>query len=105
MKMDKEQITALAREYAEEHVEQYGFSRSTYEELIEEKTEQVGNILRWMLRNFCIVEKDAVRKEYREATSHVTEAIKNKSPLSESCGKGKRLAIKSLFPEIGKEEG
>lgn len=57
----------------------------------------------WLLQRYCLVEKEAVRKEYRKATAHVAEAIKSKNPLSESCGKGKRLAIQSLFPETVKE--
>lgn len=35
-------VTALAREYAEECIDPQGFSKSTYEELVEEKAENAG---------------------------------------------------------------
>lgn len=55
--MNNDQITALAREYAEASIDPQGFSKDTYEEMAEEKAENVTYILRWLLRRFCLVEK------------------------------------------------
>lgn len=90
--MKPEQITAIAREYVKEN----GYGLQVNPHVIEES-------FRWLSQRYCLVEKGAVCKEYRNATTHVAEAIKSKNPLSESCGKGRRLAIQSLFPEIAKE--
>lgn len=93
--IDNDQITALAREYAEERASIMQGSLTT--------KIQAELVIRFLLRRFCLVEKEVIREEYSKATAHVEEAIKSKSPLSESCGKGKRLAILSLFPDLGKE--
>lgn len=93
--MNEDQITTLAREYAEERASIMQGSLTT--------KIQAELVIRFLLSRYYLVEKEAVRKEYREATAHVEDAIKSKNPFSESCGKGKRLVLKSLFPEIAKE--
>lgn len=105
--MTPEEITALAREYAEEATKadasDPNLSATDLNGIKHDVAEYAEEVIRFLLRRFCLVEKEAVRKEYQDATAHVKEAIKSKNPLSESCGKGKRLAIQSLFPEITKE--
>lgn len=93
--MTGEQLTALAREYAE--------STGLFEEDKKNISAICECFLKHTLRRYTLVEKETVRKEYQEATAHVEEAIKSNNPLSEACGKGKWLVLKSLFPEIGKE--
>lgn len=101
--MKDDRITALSREYAKECIDPYGFSRGTYEEMVEEKAENVAYVLNWLSTRFCLVEKSKIQDEWQRANTHVKEAIKCKNSLSESCGKGKRIILKSLFPEIAKE--
>lgn len=102
--MNEDQITALAREFAEEiypHEEGEDLGQMSF--LRNNAIKHISSTLKMLLRRYCLVEKEAVRKEYQDATTHVKEAIKSKNPFSESCGKGKRIAIQSLFPEIEKE--
>lgn len=100
--MDEEMINALAREYAEDHVEPHGFSESTYKELLEEKSEMAGYVLRWLSSRFCIVEKSKVKEEYNLALSNFKRAGCAR-PLNQAYFDGRSDAIKSLFPEIAKE--
>lgn len=97
--MNDDQLTALAHEYAEECIAPYGFSRETYEELVEEKAESIAFAFRWLDRRFCLVEKESVRNEYQQAIeqdkhAHVRYYIESRAKL--------RL-LESLFPEIKKE--
>lgn len=95
--MDNDQITALAREYAEECIEPQGFSKSTYEELVEEKAENVAYILRWLSARFCLVEKSVIKKTWSEITNvylahrHIT------------YDGARYLFDEVLFPDLGKE--
>lgn len=102
--MTPEEITALAREYGEHEAKTYSMDSDTKRELYKKVCTNVAeSVLGFLSHRYCLVEKEAVRKEYQDATTHVKEAIKSKNPFSESCGKGKRIAIQSLFPEIAKE--
>ena len=57
-------VTALAREYAEECTNPSGFSKATYEEMVEERAENVTYVLRWLLRRYCLVEKEQLKKSH-----------------------------------------
>lgn len=95
-------INALAREYAEDHVEPEGFSESTYKELLEEKSEMAGYVLRWLASRFCVIEKDKVREEYKLALTKF-EKSGWRRPLNKSYYDGQCDAIKAIFPDIAKE--
>lgn len=104
--MNNDQITAIAREYAEECSK--GFAPADMPNCLKNEATDIlvcntEDMLKWLSHRYCLVEKEAVRKEYQDATTHVKEAIKSKNPFLESCGKGKRIAIQSIFPEIAKE--
>lgn len=73
--MDEGKINALAREYAEKIIDPCGFSKDTYEELVEEKAESVTCVLRWLSQRFCLVEKDKAREVYLEAKVTTKRAI------------------------------
>lgn len=97
--MDNDQITTIAREYAEEGIAPKGFSKATYEELVDEKAENVAYILRWLSSRFCLVAKERVKDEYNKTLeeaklSHAKHQIQSRTRM--------RL-LKSLFPEIAKE--
>lgn len=100
--MDEDKIKALSREYAEEKVVSSGFSQSTYEELLEEKPEMAGYVLRWLSSRFCVVEKSKVQEEYNLALSNFKRAGCAR-PLNQAYFDGRGDSIKSLFPEIAKE--
>lgn len=89
-----EQITALAREYAEECIDPYGFSKDAYEEIVEEKAENVAYVLRWLSTRFYLADKEKAKAFYRGETFGELDFIELVSS---------RRILSSLFPEIAKE--
>lgn len=92
--MEQDQITALAREYAEECIDPYGFSKDTYEEMVEEKAENVAYVLRWLSTRFYLADKEKAKAFYRGETFGELDFIELVSS---------RRILSSLFPEIAKE--
>lgn len=101
--MTNDQIAALAREYAEECIDPQGFSKETYEELVEEKAENVAYVLRWIRDRYCLVEKSKVREAYLEARATTKEGYKAKLGGMIAVGSANKALLESLFPEIAKE--
>lgn len=100
--MDNDQITALAREYAEE------IYPNLSDKIISLRTQEIKNaerLIRFLLRSYYLVEKSKVQKTYEtclylrdtQLTSEIDSIIR-----SERGMEGIRV-LKSLFPEIGKE--
>lgn len=89
--MEPEQITALAREYAEGM--HYG---DNYFE-----TENIRFLI-WLTRRYCLVEKAKVREEYEDNYRQYL-AAGNARPLRQQYFFGRCFAVMSLFPEIAKE--
>lgn len=87
--MTDTEITALAREYAEETV-----SHTRLSTTIADDTEDV---IRFMLRRYCLVEKDTVREALWKLTDKFLEDNDHKAFGAASA------AIESLFPDLGKE--
>lgn len=88
-----QQITSLAREYAE-----FTDISEVNEKYISAICE---NFLKYTLRRYCLVDKDAVCKEYQRAIeqgkhAHLKCQVESRAQL--------RL-LESLFPEIAKEVG
>lgn len=98
-----EQITALAREYAEECTNPSGFSKATYEEMVEERAENVTCVLRWLLRRYCLVEKSKVIIKYKNMKRLEEDATAFGFEAHSCNAKVVKNAIESLFPEIEKE--
>lgn len=98
--MTDDQITALAREYAEECTNPSGFSKATYEEMVEERTENVTYVLRWLLRRYCLVEKSKLRKQYAK---WMLQFCSTRDVAAKEYAAGRLNALEFLFPEIGKE--
>ena len=100
---NNDQITALAREYAEECTNPSGFSKATYEEMVEERAENVTYVLRWLLRRYCLVEKGKAEKEYHEAKF----ACGNIDPCSDTDTwiryHTEKSLLERIFPNLGKE--
>lgn len=100
---NKDQITALAREYAEECTNPSGFSKATYEEMVEERTENVTYVLRWLLRRYCLVEKSKMLEEYKSAKYDNKIARQERLPAMLAVASARKALLESLIPEIGKE--
>ena len=86
--MSEEEITSLAREYAEEM--HYG------DDYFEAEN---NRLLTWLLRRYCLVEKEVVRTTYQQAMeqgkhAHVKCHVESRAKL--------RL-LERLFPEIAKD--
>lgn len=98
---NKDQITALAREYAEEKVDPRGFSKRTYEVLVDENAEYVEDVIRLLLRRFCLVEKSKVERAMQLHEDKIKELFKGSKTWF--FHKGSAETLKYLFPELGKE--
>lgn len=100
-----EEITALAREYAEEmnplSFYECGNIAERNADLRIDK-ENAKLLLDWLLRRFYLVEKSKVKEEYNLALLNLEKAGSAR-PLNQSYFDGRREALESLFPEIGKE--
>lgn len=105
--IDSDQITALAREYAE--LTDGSPADIAYITAIAENT------IRFLLRRFYLVEKEAVRKEYESVKDTPDDcnyeehgATWDETPYlsrfyDEGYDCGQKNLLESLFPEIGKE--
>lgn len=105
--MNDDQITALAREYAEEGAEDVGLPNCLQNETFGLVVTETECVIKWLLRRFCLVEKSKVEEAYKACASMRDD---NLSPNIESAilhhrgVEGVRV-LKSLFPEIAKEVG
>jgi hypothetical protein len=115
---NNDQITALAREYAEEEAKGTAVDalpNGLKENVIQRNADHFEKHLRWLLRRYRLVEKEAVRKEYESVKDTPEEcnyeelgATWDEWPyLSRFYDEGYKLgqkdAIESLFPDLGKE--
>lgn len=94
--MSEEEITALAREYAEELSPDNKVER----EMIE--LDCLGFLNR-VLNSYCLVEKEKVEEAYLEAKINTNEGYKVKLGGMIAVGEASKALLKSLFPEIAKE--
>ena len=110
MTMDEEAITALAREYAEEMCGKEEQSPMYFDIARMEMEEK----LRFLLRRFCLVEKSKLTKMYKEAVDGKCELekmqpqntyAKNSILMKVGMNAGCAYTLKSIFPDLGKEEG
>lgn len=101
--MDEDMINALARKYAEDHVEPTGFSKSTYEELLDEQSKRAANVIRWLSSRFCVVEKSKVIVEYKSAKHDSKMAHRERLYAILAVASARNALLESLFPDIAKE--
>lgn len=97
---NNDQITALAREYAEE---KYPYLS---DKIISLRTQEIKNaerLIHFLLRRYCLVEKSKVEEEYYEAKF----ACGNVDPCSDTdtwiMYHTEKSLLERLFPEIAKE--
>lgn len=92
--MNDDQIAALAREYAEWVTQQEGDKA-----YIPAEQAIASAFLHWLTHRFCLVEKEAVRKQFKSAKRLIEARNYNKQCI----GVGSRGVLERLFPEIAKE--
>lgn len=106
--MTTEEITALAREYGEYVADNpiaapYLDTDEKKDINIRANANRAKDVIKWMANKFCLVEKDKAIAEYRQAKAFCDAA----TPLADiepwSYYTGRRIVLKSLFPEIAKE--
>lgn len=91
MTMDDKEITALAREYAEE------IYPNLSDKIISLRTLEIKNaerLIRFLLRRYALVEKEKL-KAIRFRKVYSAEDVRSK--FTEEC------LIDALFPDLGKE--
>ncbi len=94
--MNDDQITALAREYAEE------IYPNLSDKIISLRTQEIKNaerLIRFLLRRFCLVEKSKVEDIHKGILVQLDPKNFGYSPYNQ----GRIDLLKSLFPEIAKE--
>ena len=102
--MDNDQITALAREYAEEMIKgkpSEELPNCLKNSMLAMNTEYIAEIFQWLTRRFYIVEKSKVEEEYQEAKF----TCGNVDPCSDTfaASLAQKSVLERLFPEIAKE--
>lgn len=102
--MDENTITALAREYAEEMIKgkpSEELPNCLKNSMLTMNTEYIAEVFQWLLRRYCLVEKERVKDEYYEAKF----ACGNIDPCSETWAtyQAQKSVLERLFPEIAKE--
>ncbi len=99
--MDKDQLTALAREYAEEYTKKKYPNAPGHvrERIVEGRLEHMEDFIPWLLRRYCIVEKGKVRRQFEYAQRLIGSRDYNKQCI----GEGSQGILQRLFPEIAKE--
>ena len=101
--MTDELINTLSREYAKECIDPCGFSKDTYEELVDEKAEDMECKLQWLSSRYYLVEKVQVKEKYNHAMQLKQDGDELDHCLLSLCGLVKESLLTSLFPEIAKE--
>lgn len=68
--MNNDQIAALAHEYGVDSVDPYGFSKDTYEDFVDRYADAATDVLRWLSKRFCLVEKSKATDLCRLTLEH-----------------------------------
>lgn len=99
--MTDPEITALAREYAEEENPTGSYGDNIVERRMDLSIsrDEAERVLTWLTRRFYLVEKEAVRKQFESAKRLIDARDYNKRCI----GVGGRGVLERLFPDLGKE--
>lgn len=98
--MNDDQLTALAREYAEEGAEEVGLPNCLQNETFGLVVTETECVIKWLLRRFCLVEKSKVEDIHKGILVQLDPKNFGYSPYNQ----GRIDLLKSLFPEIAIEE-
>lgn len=104
--MDK-QLTSLAREYAEEATKadagDPNLSASDLNGIKRDVAEYAEEVISFLLRRFCLVEKSRIQEEYQKAQTQIKDGKELGIHVLVTLGGAKEALLESLFPEIAKE--
>lgn len=104
--MDNDQITALAREYAEGKAESirdtFGLPERAYYTHRDEDEKSFESAIRFLLRRFCLVEKSKAKQFFQSRQNILANQDKYGRYIVDEASAEKRLML-CLFPEFGKE--
>ena len=106
MTLSQDQITALARGYAEEqgrHDRELGFPECFIKDMLEFNEKDFKSVLEFLLRRFCLVEKSKVIEEYKSAKHDSKMAHRERLYTMLTVASARKAFLESLFPEIAKE--
>jgi hypothetical protein len=96
--MIDDQITALAREYAESR---YPEAKTDEDDFLYDSAVYVmEDNLRWLLCRYCLVEKSKLRAQYAK---WMQQFCSTRDVAAKEYAAGRLNALEFLFPEIAKE--
>lgn len=102
--MKESEITALAREYAEEMIKgkpSEELPNCLKNSMLTMNTEYIAEVFQWLLRRFCLVEKERLK---RVLLLHAERSAENgKGGKAWFFHKGSANTLRYLFPDLGKE--
>lgn len=101
---DNDQLTALAREYAEEMIKgkpSEELPNCLKNSMLAMNTEYVAEIFQWLTRRFCLVEKNSIKALYQDISESYYCDFHNRDTVLKEGSQMKLL--ESLFPDLGKE--
>lgn len=104
--MDNDQLTTLAREYAEEMIKgrpSEELSNYLKNSMLAMNTEHVAEIFRWLMRRYCLVEKSKLEDEYKSAKHDSKMAHRERLYTMLAVASARKALLEFLFPEIAKE--
>lgn len=102
---NNDQITALAREYAEEQGKldrEQGFPESFIKDMLEFNEKEFKSAIEFLLRRFCLVEKENIKKYFQSRNYIFTHQDKYEVYIVRESEVEMKL-LRCLFPEIAKE--
>lgn len=102
---NNDQITALAREYAEEMIKgkpSEKLPNCLKNSMMAMNTEYIAEVFQWLTRRVSLVEKSKLEEAYK-SSKHYFEHTDSSNPTQKQYFWGRMCAIESLFPEIAKE--
>ena len=100
--MNDKTITAFSREYAEEEAKGSAVDalpNGLKENVIQRNADHFEKHLRFLLRRYCLVEKEAVLKQFESVKRLIDARDYNKKCI----GVGSRGVLGRLFPDLEKE--
>lgn len=103
--MTPEQITAIAREYAEEMIKgkpSEELPNCLKNSMLTMNTEYIAEVFQWLSRRFCLVEKKRVIAELKAVDLSIKASLTFIMKVTE-VDIAKKELLHSLFPEIAKE--
>lgn len=103
--MTDQEITALAREYAEEYTKKKYPNAPGHvrERIIEGRMEHMEDFIPWLLRRYYLVEKSKAREAYKDAQKDQHNSERDFALTL--AGRNRSAVLIDLFPEIAKEGG